>query len=189
MVSRMRVPGYIATLPNKLTIARMAVIPVLLLLYPLDLQFLNIFCAIVFAVAAATDFFDGYIARRYNTESRLGAILDPIADKILITAAIVLLTNAGHLPAFLAALLLCREVAVTGFRLIALEHHFSIEVSQLGKLKTAAQDLGIFCLMVATPDFHTVGMVATWVALALSYFSAYQYWKELWTHAKTRLTP
>lgn len=184
MANRFSVPDFVKTLPNKLTIGRIAIIPVLLILYPLDIQFFNIFCAILFAIAALTDFADGYIARRYNTESRLGAILDPLADKILVTATIVLLTNAGNLPAFLAALLLCREVAVTGMRLVAMEHSFTIQVNQFGKLKTAAQDLGIFFLLLKTPEFHTIGMIAIWVALGLSYYSAYQYWKELWQTAK-----
>lgn len=184
MASSFHVPDFMKNLPNKLTIGRIAIIPLLLILFPLDIQFLNIFCAVLFAIAAATDFADGYIARRYNTESRLGAILDPIADKILVTATVVLLTNAGNLPAFLAALLLCREVAVTGMRLVAVEHNFTIQVNQFGKLKTAVQDLGIFCLLIKTPEFHSVGMVAIWVALGLSYYSAFQYWKELWETAK-----
>lgn len=174
------------TLPNKLTMGRIIIIPVLLILFPLTYEyvFLRIFCAGLFLLAAITDFFDGYLARRYGNESQLGALLDPIADKLLVASAIVLLTNAGYLPAFLAGMLICREMAISGMRMTATELGFSIKVNQVGKYKTAAQTVAFFCLMVQMGHFTDVGRVAIWIALGLSYFSAIQYGREFWRQGR-----
>lgn len=177
MPHRKKISNWLLTLPNKITLIRVAIIPLLLLLYPINVHFLNIFCAIIFLIAAITDFFDGFIARKLNMESRLGAILDPIADKILVTATLVLLTSSGNppLPAFIAALLLCREIAISGLRAAALEQGINIKVDQFGKLKTVAQDIAIFCLLTNLKQLYTPGMVFIWLAVGLSYYSAYRY--------------
>ncbi|MGE0173158.1 MAG: CDP-diacylglycerol--glycerol-3-phosphate 3-phosphatidyltransferase [Oligoflexales bacterium] len=170
----------IRNIPNKLTLVRIAVIPLLMICYPLDIQFFDIFSAILFAIGAVTDFFDGYFARKYNSVSKLGKVLDPVADKLLTTAVIVLLSNRGNLPTFLAILFLCREIAISGIRLAAKEEGFSIDVTDLGKLKTAILDLSLFCLFINVGSFHGVGMVTAWIALLVSYFSAYQYVHDFW---------
>ena len=95
---------WLKNLPNKLTIGRILVIPVLLVGYPLT-EALHLPCAILFALAAVTDLLDGYLARKYGNVTPLGALLDPIADKMLIAATLVLLANAGAIPALLAGLL------------------------------------------------------------------------------------
>ena len=179
-MERKNVSKWLLELPNKLTIGRIAAIPLLLALYPWNIGFLNVFCAALFAVAAITDFFDGYLARKYNNTTRMGSILDPIADKLLITAAIILLTNSQIIPAWMAGLFLCREVAVSGARIAAAERGFSIEVSQLGKWKTAFQDVAIFVLMLNMPEYRLWGITLAWIALGLSYFSAYRYWQGFW---------
>jgi CDP-diacylglycerol--glycerol-3-phosphate 3-phosphatidyltransferase len=175
--------NWLKSLPNKLTLARIAVIPVLVLLYPFNVSFINFFCAVVFAAAAMTDFFDGYLARKYGTTSRLGAILDPIADKLLTTAALILLTNSGRLPAIMVTLLLCRDIAVNGLRLMAAEQTMAVPVSNLGKVKSAVLDLAIFCLMFDYGNLRTGGIVAIWISLVLSYYSGYLYWHEFWKKA------
>ena len=187
-MDRNQISDWIRTLPNKLTIGRMCVIPILILLYPLDIQFLRFFCAFLFFLAALTDFFDGYLARKYNIETKIGALLDPIADKILVTASIVLLTNGGDMPAWMAALLLCREVAISGLRLAASEQKRNGEVNQLGKVKTFTQDSAICFLMIGTESFHTFGMICAWLALIFSYYSAYQYWNVFWEDSNSALT-
>ncbi len=163
-------------IPNKLTLFRIGVIPVLLLLFPLDFESLNIFCAFLFAVAAMTDWLDGFIARQFKMESKLGTLIDPIADKLLTTAALVLLVANHMVWAWLAGLLLCRDVALSGVRLVAQEHGISIPVNWFGKFKTLFLDIAIFCLMVRKPlfdlPFREVGMVSLWVATFLSLFSA-----------------
>lgn len=185
MPHRTDIRNWFKLLPNKLTLARIAAIPVLVALYPFNVTFLNVFCAIVFGAAAATDFFDGYLARKHGTTSSLGATLDPIADKLLVTAALILLTNAARLPAFMVAFLLCRDIAVNGLRLMAAEQGLTvISVNQFGKVKTAVLDVAIFCLLIDQGSLHVVGILAIWVALGLSYYSAYLYWDTFWKSAK-----
>lgn len=177
---REQVSNRLKTLPNKLTAARVLVIPVLLLLYPWDQPIVRGFCAVLFMAAAITDYFDGYVARKYGGVTRLGAILDPISDKILVASAVILLTYTQQLPAWISALILCREIAVSGLRLAATEYNFTIEVIRTGKYKTAAQDGAIFLLMLSLPSLHTIGMIMIWVSIGFSYFSAYQYASGLW---------
>jgi CDP-diacylglycerol---glycerol-3-phosphate 3-phosphatidyltransferase len=171
-------------IPNKLTLVRIGVVPLLMIFFPLNIQFFDILCAVLFAIGALTDFFDGYFARKYNSVSKLGKVLDPVADKLLTTAAIVLLSTRGHLPTFLAIMFLCREIAISGIRLAAKEEGFSIDVTDLGKIKTVFLDASLFALFINAGSFHTVGMVAAWIALLISYFSAYQYVSEFWQKTK-----
>jgi CDP-diacylglycerol--glycerol-3-phosphate 3-phosphatidyltransferase len=170
---------WLRKLPNKLTIGRIAAIPLLLILYPLDVSAINVFCALVFAVACITDFFDGYLARKYNSVTPLGALLDPIADKMLVAAALLLLAHAKIVFPLLAGILICRDIAVSGIRLVALEQNFKIEVNDFGKWKTGVTGLAITCLLVGKPLFdlpmHTIGMVTLYIALGLSLFSGWMY--------------
>ena len=175
---------WLKNLPNKLTLARLAVIPFLLTLYPLDFAITNIFCALLFGVGALTDFFDGYLARRYNIESSFGALIDPIADKLLITAAVVLLASMGQLSALLATLLLTREVAITGLRMAAMELNTKIEVSNLGKLKTVIQDVAIFFLMLNIDSIQTIGTFLIIMGIIIAWYSAWEYWKVFWQKNK-----
>jgi CDP-diacylglycerol--glycerol-3-phosphate 3-phosphatidyltransferase len=165
-------------LPNKLTIARILVIPLLLGLYPLT-DALHIPCAILFALAAATDLLDGYLARKYGNVTPLGALLDPIADKMLVAASLVLLANAGAVPALLAGVLICRDIGVNGIRLMAMEKGMQIEVSEFGKLKTLVLLGAIFCLMINERlwgiPFREIGMISLWIGLLTSLYSAWNY--------------
>lgn len=179
-------------MPNKLTLARIGVIPLLLVLYPLT-ERLNVFCAILFAFAAFTDWLDGYLARKYGNVTPLGALLDPIADKMLIAAALVLLAHSRAVPAFLAGLIISRDIAVSGMRLMAMEQSFKIEVSDFGKWKTTLLSLAIFCLFINEPlfgiPFRPIGMISLWLSLALSLYSAWMYGKGYLEKAKTSLYP
>ncbi len=167
-------------LPNKLTLFRMGVVPLILLIFPWDYVALRIFCAFLFGLGAITDFFDGYLARRYQLETKLGAILDPISDKVLAAAAIILLTNAGIIVPWIAALIICREIAISGLRLAAKEQGIDISVNSFGKWKTAIQDIAIILLMTTIPEVYGYGMALIWVSLFLSYYSAYLYWQKFW---------
>lgn len=172
-------------LPNKLTVFRVCVIPVILLLYPLDFEYINIFCAFLFAVAAWTDFFDGFIARRFQMESKLGKLLDPIADKLLTTAALVLLVADHTIWAWLVGLLLCRDIAMSGMRLVAQEQGLEIPVSWFGKFKTFFLDTAVFCLMTKKQlfdlPFREVGMICLWVASFLSFYSLWLYFRDFFS--------
>ena len=175
-------------LPNRLTWTRIWAIPVILILYPLDVSFFNVLCAFIFAAAAITDILDGFLARKYNAQSKLGALLDPLADKMLVAAALLLIAYNKAVFPLLAGLLLCREIGVSGLRLIAMERGINIPVNGYGKFKTIFQDVGIFCLMI-NRDFlsipmRPIGMTAMWVALLLSIYSAWLYFHEFWLRSK-----
>lgn len=176
-------------LPNKLTLGRIAAIPVLLLIYPLEWEFMRVPCALIFAAAAATDYLDGYLARKHGNVTPLGALLDPIADKMLIAAGLILLARAAAAPAFICALLICRDIAVSGIRLIALEQRVTIEVNEFGKWKTTITAVAIVCLMINKPlfdlPFRPVGMICLWIALGLSAYSAWLYGRAFLQSNKT----
>ncbi len=171
-------------LPNKLSLGRLAAIPLLMILYPWDVFWLNVLCAFIFLAAALTDFLDGYIARTYREVTQLGGLLDHVADKLLIACSLVLLVGSGAMPAFIASLLIARELAVSGLRLLAAERGITLNVNQFGKSKTVVQCLAVFCLFINRTwielPFRTVGMLAAWVAVGLSIYSAYTYWLAFW---------
>lgn len=173
-----RPAAWLKQIPNQLTLLRIGAIPILLLLYPLS-KSLGPLCAVIFAAAAITDLLDGWLARKFATVTKIGSLLDPIADKMLIGAALVLLASSDALPVFLAGILICRDIGVNGLRMVALEQGISIEVRDVGKWKTVFQSVGIFCLFVYKPlfevRFREIGMVCIWVAVFLSLYSAWSY--------------
>ena len=184
-------PYWLATLPNKLTLGRMAAVPVILFIYPFDFFAVKLVSAIIFALAAMTDFLDGYLARKYNTVTPLGRLLDPIADKMLVACSLVLLAYAGSAPVFIAGILVGRDIAVSGLRLMAMEEGLTVEVSDFGKWKTAVQDVAIFCLLINQDlwsiPFRTIGMLSLWAALALALFSGYQYCQKFLSETKINI--
>lgn len=173
--------NWLKNLPNKLTLFRVLVIPLLCVLYAWNINILNYVCAALFGVAAVTDFLDGYIARKMNSVTKIGELLDPISDKLLVSSALVILVGADVLSAWIAVIILCRELAVSGIRLAAAEQGFSIKVSYFGKIKTTLQDVAITLLMTRSEgDIRTVGVIALWASIVFSYFSAYEYWTKFW---------
>ncbi len=175
-------------LPNQLSLFRMGVIPLILLLYPLGFKSLQLFSALLFALAAISDWLDGYIARKYYAESKLGAILDPIADKMLTGTALILLANSQAVWAWMAGFLLARELGMSGLRLVAQQQGIVIQVSTLGKVKTLLLDLALVCLLVNYPlwglPFREIGMISIWLALGVSLYSAWQYIREFMGQAR-----
>lgn len=144
-------------LPNKLTIIRIILIPVFVaLFYVTQLPFNFVVAAVIFAIAAFTDFLDGHIARKYNMVTDLGKFLDPIADKVLVsTALIVMLAPIGgvaYLPFYAAicvAVILARELIVSGFRMVAASKGVVLAADKAGKIKTFVQDIAIVVLLVS----------------------------------------
>lgn len=143
-------------LPNKITISRIALIPVFIVLYYLTSISHNfLYAAIVFALAAFTDFLDGYIARKYDLVTDLGKFLDPIADKVLVLAAFSLMLTSvggGVLPPISGgvgvSIILAREFIVASFRMVAASKSVVIAADKLGKIKTVTQDLSVVFLLV-----------------------------------------
>ncbi|MFK7871907.1 MAG: CDP-diacylglycerol--glycerol-3-phosphate 3-phosphatidyltransferase [Oligoflexales bacterium] len=179
---------WIRDLPNQLSLCRIATTPILLFIFPLPYDFSRFFCVGLFILAAVTDALDGFIARRFKAESALGALLDPMADKLLTTSVLVLLVYTGALWPWMSGLLLCRDVAMSGVRQIASDQGIQIPVSLMGKWKTLFLDVALLCLMIDRPlfgvPFRELGMVSIWIALILSCGSAWVYVVEYWDAVK-----
>lgn len=145
--------------PNKITIARLCLIPLFVVFFCQSAEGWKIAAACVFAVAAFTDFLDGYIARKYNVVTTVGKFLDPIADKVLVsTALIVIVSNTRFMNSYdwlsvctgiFVAVILARELIVSGFREIAAEKKVVLAAGLLGKIKTVVQDITIIILLIA----------------------------------------
>ncbi|MDY0209243.1 MAG: CDP-diacylglycerol--glycerol-3-phosphate 3-phosphatidyltransferase [Bacilli bacterium] len=163
-------------LPNKLTIARMCAIPIIIiisLIKPLreivvfaTITLEDIILLIIFCIASFTDYLDGHIARKNNIVTNFGKFMDPLADKLLVLATLIVLLERGRLVAFdislgfAVTLILAREFAITGIRLIAVTNNVVIAASKLGKLKTCSQMLMIIILLVRCYPFTWLGGVA-----------------------------
>lgn len=174
-----------ANLPNILTCSRILAVPIIILLLYFDNRWLNLLTAVLIVIAAITDGLDGYMARKYNSESALGKLLDPLADKILLLSAMVMLVNLQRAPAFIVCLILCRETAVTGLRAIAAEKGKVIAASSQAKYKTIFQIVAVVALVIHYPflwaDAHVVGIFFLWVAFFSTMWTGYVYFRETFT--------
>jgi CDP-diacylglycerol---glycerol-3-phosphate 3-phosphatidyltransferase len=175
-------------LPNLLTMGRMLMIPVVLLLIDRGTPKDCAIAALVYSAAAITDLIDGYLARRMNIVSVLGKFLDPLADKLLVMASLVYMVPMGRIAAWAVALLLAREISITGLRSIASSEGVVIAAGEDGKTKTALQMIGILCLILGYPyhltlgpldlgwvDLVNVGRALVYVSLVFSIVSAVSY--------------
>ena len=162
-------------LPNSLTLLRIFLVPFLVVV--LLTKFSDFVGLGIFVLAAITDFFDGYIARRTGKTTRLGALLDPIADKLLMSAAFISLVELGLARAWMVVIIIGREFAVSGLRSIAAQHGVTIAASPLGKTKTIAQVIAISLLIVGYElgEFRFIGVVALWVVILFALVSGVDY--------------
>lgn len=179
-------------LPNKLTLIRIIMIPIfiLLLAFPLNLgttilfgttvPIVRIVGAIIFALACITDFLDGQIARRQKLVTNFGKFADPLADKMIVMSAFIILVSYGLVPSWVAAIIVCRELAVTGLRLIAVENDGEvIAAAWPGKIKTASQMISIILLLMN--DFITLpfniglGTIILYICLFFTVYSGIEY--------------
>ena len=165
--------------PNTLTLFRIAAVPiiVILMLYPNRIS--TWIAAILFSLAAITDYFDGYIARKFGLVSNLGKVMDPVADKLLVSSAFIMLTSLGWVPAWMVCIIIGREIAVTGLRNIIAEKGEDVSASSLGKYKTGFQIAAIIPLLIHYPffglDVQAVGWFFLWGALAFTLWSGADY--------------
>lgn len=166
-------------LPNYLTIFRIALIPVLAYLLLSPSQLSSFLSTVVFTIASITDWLDGYIARKRGIVTTLGKFLDPIADKLLVNSALVMLVGLGRVPAWMVAVIVGREIAVTGLRSIASSEGIIIAASDLGKGKTIFQISALIGLLLHYQyigiDFHSIGMVLLWIAMFMTAWSGIDY--------------
>src|SRR3990170_1851550 len=138
-------------LPNVLTLLRILLVPVLVVALTLEIPNGSTIAAAVFVLAALTDGLDGYIARSRESITTFGKVMDPIADKLLVTAALISLVSLDRVAAWVAMVIIAREFAVTGLRSVAAERGVVISASWLGKVKTGLQVAAIFALIVFEP--------------------------------------
>ena len=171
------------TAPNLLTLMRIALVPVLvwLLMYPAPGP--SAMAAGVFFVATLSDFFDGYIARSYGSGTTLGKFLDPLADKLVIAAALIMLAampRTPRVPAWMVVVLVARELAVTGLRAMAAAEGKVMAAEELGKYKMVLQSIAIQALLIHYVywhvDFFAAGMFVMWIALVMTVWSGVDYY-------------
>jgi CDP-diacylglycerol---glycerol-3-phosphate 3-phosphatidyltransferase len=174
----------IYNLPNSITMLRLGVIPVLFGLLASPGPLMSLVLALLFIAAAATDLLDGYIARRYRIVTTMGKFLDPIADKLIVNTAMILMIPIGRIPAWVVAIIIIRDFAVDGMRSIASSEGIVIQASKLGKRKTLCQIFAVSALMIHYPflwaDAHTVGMVILFIALFLTVHSGIDYYLKFY---------
>lgn len=166
-------------LANALTLSRIIAVPVIALLLYFESYSNSMVAAVLFIAATITDYLDGYLARRYHMESNLGKLLDPLADKLLIATVLIFLIPLERVPAWVTAVIIAREMAVTGVRGLASEQNIIIAASWLGKYKTSFQCAALIPLLIHYPvlgiDFQATGEYFLWIALFFTVWSGWDY--------------
>lgn len=169
----------IFNLPNTITLIRISVIPFLFILLSSPGEFWSLVLAILFVAASVTDIVDGYIARKYQLITTMGKFLDPIADKLIVNTAMILMIPIGRIPAWIVAITIMRDLVVDGIRSIASSEGLYIQASRLGKQKTLAQIIAVTALMIHYPlfgaDAHLVGIIILYIAFFLTIYSGTDY--------------
>ena len=163
-------------LPNLLTLARIVLIPIFLLMTSLaSSNVMHIAAAVVFAIASITDYLDGYLARKWHVVTNFGKFADPLADKMLVMSAFIMLVGIDQAPAWVVSVIICRELAVTGLRLLLVENGGTVLAAAMpGKIKTVTQMLSIILLLC---HLHFVGTIMLYIALFFTIYSGYDYFK------------
>ena len=166
-------------LPNSLAFFRILLAPLMFFMLvnapgiftQIHISWINYFAALIFVIASVTDFFDGYIARRWDQKTKLGAILDPLADKMLLLAAFLGLMMLGRASAWAVYLILIREFFITGFRVVMASDGVEVAASMAGKVKTVSQMFAVGFLLMSWPG----GELLLWIAVALTLYSGFEY--------------
>ncbi|MDF7683696.1 CDP-diacylglycerol--glycerol-3-phosphate 3-phosphatidyltransferase [Lactobacillus sp. ESL0679] len=177
-------------LPNKLTVFRIFLIPVFVLIVMFGgnastqvgsstVYWRLVIAAVVFAVASATDWFDGHIARSRNMVTNFGKFADPLADKMLTMTAFIMLVELKLAPAWVVVIIVCRELAVTGLRLILAENKGQVMAAAMpGKIKTTCQMLSVIFLLIG--NFYYIGTILLYLALIFTIYSGWDYFHNSW---------
>ena len=185
-------------LPNSLTITRIFLVPLLVvvLLTTFEGRMIlgvrkELVAAAIFGIASLTDFLDGYFARRRKQVTALGQFIDPLADKLLTVAAFISLVQLGLAEAWMVAIVLGRDFAVTALRSLAYARGISIPASPLGKIKMVAQIVAILALILGKDHLHSfviIGKIAMWVAVVTALVSAFDYFRRFSLFSLSRVT-
>jgi CDP-diacylglycerol---glycerol-3-phosphate 3-phosphatidyltransferase len=170
--------GFVLNLPTWLTVSRIFLVPVVMVVILTKNEHVGV---VIFLAACLTDFLDGYLARKRKQETTLGKLLDPIADKLLMSAAFISLVEVGVAPAWMVVIVVGREFAVTGLRSIAISQGIAIAASPWGKYKTVSQVVAVVLLLLgpeALGQLAYLGLVALWVVVLLAILSAADYFRR-----------
>jgi CDP-diacylglycerol--glycerol-3-phosphate 3-phosphatidyltransferase len=190
----------IITLPNLLTLFRIFVTPLFFILFfYFPTKVFSLLASLLFALASLTDFLDGYIARRWNLETSLGKFLDPLADKLLVAVALIMLIPLDRVPSWMVAVIIGREILVTGLRVVAVTEGLVISASRLGKYKTVLQILSVISLLIHYEyqlniqssyfliNFHEMGMGLLWIAMFVTVWSGIDYFRKFFKQVFYRI--
>jgi CDP-diacylglycerol--glycerol-3-phosphate 3-phosphatidyltransferase len=170
----------IFNLANNITLVRIFIVPLLIVIFLYSTsKTSSLIAALLFGLAALTDWLDGYVARKQNIITSLGKFLDPLADKVLVSITLIMLLSLDRVPAWMVVVIVAREVAVTGLRFAVVHEGIIIESSKLAKYKTAFQLVATGCLIIHytywSINFHIVGMIILWIALVITLWTGLVY--------------
>lgn len=176
------------TIPNILTVLRIALIPVFVLVYYLPFSWAHLLTTAIFGLAALTDWFDGYLARRLEQSSPFGAFLDPVADKLMVATALIMLVQSNPTPWFVvpAAVIVGREITISALRewMAEIGERTQVAVSVIGKIKTTVQMVALLLLLYRedlwTMPTHDIGVLLLYAAAALTLWSMVIYLRAAW---------
>lgn len=157
-------------LANKITMIRVLLVPLFVIVLFSNMQYSTYIAAFIFIVASLTDTLDGYIARSRNLVTNFGKFVDPLADKVLVSAAFISLIEIGKVPAWVVILIITREFTITGFRILAASEGVTIAASSLGKIKTITQLVAIIALLVNNYPFNLINIPFDMIMLYISLF-------------------
>lgn len=165
--------------PNRLSILRILLVPVCVILLTIGGTFYRLAALVVFILASLTDLIDGWMARKYHLVTNFGKFIDPVADKLLVLSTLISLCGCGLLPAWICVIILFRELAVDGLRLVAVEQGKVIAAGKLGKIKTTIQMIAIILFLLegrefCSPDFH-LGTITMLAAVFMTLWSGVDY--------------
>lgn len=174
-------------LPNWLTYIRVVIIPLVVVTFYIKGEMGMWITSSLFLVASITDWFDGYLARKWEVQSNIGRFLDPIADKLLVATCLLLLVHADRAAIIPAIAIICREILVSGLREFLAEISVTVHVTHLAKYKTAIQMVAVYLLLLYTAgpaELHleVIGQFLLWVAAGLTLYTGYAYMKTGWEY-------
>ena len=165
--------------PNFMTVSRIVAVPIIVVLLMSDTRSTTFIAAALFSLASITDYFDGYLARTRGLETKLGKIIDPLADKLLVSSSLVMLASLGFMQGWIACVIIGRELAVTGLRCVLIENGQDVAASWLGKYKVGFQIAAIIPLMLHYSylgiNFNGIGEFFLWGAVFFTIWSGFDY--------------
>ncbi len=174
----------IFNLPNTLSLFRIGCIPLLVILLFFPHKTTSFLAALVFALASISDLLDGFVARRHQLVTTFGQFLDPLADKLIVSAALIMLIPLGRVPAWMVVVIIGRELAIMGLRSVAVSEGKVISADNLGKQKMVFQTVAILGLLLHYEyydvNFHAIGMFFLWLAVIITLWSGFNYFRNFW---------